>query len=83
MIALLGALAVTMALIAGSVYLVNVLWPVLPSWVMPILFVLLAVIVIGYPILSLARWSKRHPQHQRPGDSERPHTHDSYTNDDD
>lgn len=81
--ALLSALAVTLALIAGSVYLVNVLWPSLPSWLMVILFVLLAVMVIGLPIYSLARWSDRRWRHQLESGRKRTYKRDVYAERDD
>ncbi len=83
MMAVITALAVTVALIAGSVYLINVLWPLLPGWMMLILFMLLAVIVIGYPIFSLARWSDRRLQRQRQSGAKPQYKHDTYADEDD
>lgn len=83
MMALLGALVVTLALIAGSIYLVSVLWPLLPGWLMLILFVLLAVIVIGYPIYSLARWSDRRLRQQLESGHKPQYKRDAYADKDD
>ncbi|MEZ5584515.1 MAG: hypothetical protein R3F37_18690 [Candidatus Competibacteraceae bacterium] len=54
------ALAVTLGLGWVAVYFVRDLWPVLPGWLEMILFILLAIVVIGYPIYSLAKWSDRY-----------------------
>ncbi|MEZ5589422.1 MAG: hypothetical protein R3F53_01375 [Gammaproteobacteria bacterium] len=54
-LALIGALF----LIAGLIYFVQVLWPLLPTWVSLIVFIIIAIIIIGAPIYSLARWSNR------------------------
>ncbi|MEE4377739.1 MAG: hypothetical protein V2J55_09545 [Candidatus Competibacteraceae bacterium] len=58
--AVVFALLVTLGLGWGAVYFIRNLWPVLPSWLTLILFILLAVVVIGYPIYSLAKWSDRY-----------------------
>ena len=53
------ALVVTVALLAGVVYFVRHIWQDLPPWLSLIVYILVAVAVIGYPIYSLARWSDR------------------------
>ena len=57
---LLVSIGITGLLIWGMVYFVNEWWGRLPKSVALILFVLLAVLVIGYPIYALARWSDRY-----------------------
>ena len=47
-------------LLWGLVYFVTEWWGRLPKTVALILFILLAVMVIGYPIYALARWSDRY-----------------------
>lgn len=64
-IALLVALGVTGLLVWGLVYLVQELWPVLPPAVALIIFILLAVLIIGYPIYALARLSERYLARQK------------------
>ncbi len=59
------ALAITAAMGAGLVYFVRVLWPLLPAWLSMIIFIIIAVAVIGYPIYALARWSDRYLARQR------------------
>jgi hypothetical protein len=54
------ALFVTVALAVGLIYFVREIWPALPPWLSMIVYILLAVIVIGYPIYTLARWSDRY-----------------------
>ena len=56
---LIAAFIVTLGLVLGAIYFWNELWPLLPPWLSVILFILLAVVIIGYPIYSLARWSDR------------------------
>ncbi len=56
---LLLVLVVSIALVGGAIYFWNEIWPLLPPWLSVILFILLAVAVIGFPIYSLARWSDR------------------------
>ena len=58
-LALILALGITGLLLGGLVYFVNTWWERLPTGVALILFILLAVMVIGYPIYALARWSDR------------------------
>ena len=72
LIALLFALGVTLALGWGLVYFVREIWPLLPPWLSMILFILLAVIVIGYPIYTLARWSDRYLARRKPSDAQQP-----------
>ncbi len=59
------SVTVTVALIWGLVHLVTVLWPVLPAGVALVLFIALAVAVIGYPIYTLERLSRRYLERQR------------------
>lgn len=69
--AFLAALAVSAALVAGMIYFIRELWPILPGWLAMIGFIVLAVIVIGYPIYTLARWSNKHwAQTQKDRDSQ-------------
>lgn len=58
--ALLVSLGITGLLGWGLVYFVTEWWGRLPKAVALILFILLAVMVIGYPIYALARWSDRY-----------------------
>jgi hypothetical protein len=58
-LAFLSALGVTGVIIWGLVYFVNEWWARLPKTVALIVCILLAVMVIGYPIHALARWSDR------------------------
>ncbi len=53
------ALVVTLALLAGVIYFVRYVWQDLPLWFSLIVYILVAVAVIGYPIYSLGRWSDR------------------------
>jgi len=59
-LALLVSLGITGLLLWGLVYLVTEWWGRLPKAVALILFILLAVMAIGYPIYALARWSDRY-----------------------
>lgn len=59
-LAFLLALGITGSLIWALVYFVNVWWPRLPKVVALSICILLAVMVIGYPIYALARWSDRY-----------------------
>ena len=63
--ALLIALGVTAAMIWGMVYFVRHIWPYLPPWLSMLIFIFLAVMVIGYPIFELARWSDRYLKRQK------------------
>ena len=63
--ALLIALGVTAAMIWGMVYFVRHIWPYLPPWLSMLIFMFLAVMVIGYPIFELARWSDRYLKRQK------------------
>lgn len=58
--ALIVSLLMTAALVWGIILFVQKIWPILPPFLVLILFILLAVVVIGYPIYSLARWSDRY-----------------------
>jgi len=57
------ALLVAALAIGGSTSLIvafaEYVWPRLPPWLSVIVYVLIAVAVIGYPIYALARWSNR------------------------
>jgi hypothetical protein len=59
-LAFLVALGITSLMIWGLVYFVNTWWARLPKAVALIVCILLAVMVIGYPIYALARWSDRY-----------------------
>ena len=59
-LALLGSLGITGLLLWGLVYFVNEWWARLPKAVALTICILLAVMVIGYPIYALARWSDRY-----------------------
>ncbi|MCC9000539.1 MAG: phosphoethanolamine transferase CptA [Candidatus Contendobacter sp.] len=59
-LAFLVSLSVIGLLIWGLVYFVNHWWARLPTAVALIVCILLAVMVIGYPIYALARWSDRY-----------------------
>lgn len=56
----LVSLGITGLLIWGLVYFVNEWWGRLPKAVALTVCILLAVMVIGYPIYALARWSDRY-----------------------
>ena len=58
-LAVLVSLGITGLLLWGLVYFISEWWGRLPKAVALILFILLAVMVIGYPIYALARWSDR------------------------
>ncbi|MCP5197776.1 MAG: hypothetical protein H6974_13485 [Gammaproteobacteria bacterium] len=53
----LVSLGMTGLLIWGLVYFINTWWERLPKTVALTICILLAVLVIGYPIYALARWS--------------------------
>ncbi len=57
--ALLISLGIICLLISGMVYFISAWWGRLPVAVSLFLFILLAVMVIGYPIYALAQWSDR------------------------
>lgn len=63
--AIAGAVALTGVMGALLVWLVNTGWTRLPPWLAVIVFVVLAVFVIGSPIWALARWSERWLARQR------------------
>jgi len=54
------ALSITGLLLWGLVYFVNVWWERLPKAVALIICVVMAIMVIGYPIYALARWSDQY-----------------------
>ena len=54
------SLGITGLLVWGLGYFVNHWWGRLPKAVALMVFILLAVTVIGYPIYALARWSDRY-----------------------
>lgn len=58
--ALLVSLGITGLLIGGMAYFISAWWGRLPKVAALILFILLAVMVIGYPIYALAQWSDRY-----------------------
>ena len=58
--ALLISLGITGLLIGGMAYFISAWWGRLPKVVALILFILLAVMAIGYPIYALAQWSDRY-----------------------
>lgn len=60
LIALLTALGITGLLILGTLYFIKEIWPRLPPAASVIIFIFLAVIVIGYPIYMLGQWSNRY-----------------------
>ncbi|CDH45126.1 MAG: hypothetical protein IPL59_22555 [Candidatus Competibacteraceae bacterium] len=60
LLAFLVSLGVIGLLIWGLVYFINHWWAQLPTAVALIVCILLAVMVIGYPIYALARWSDRY-----------------------
>ena len=63
--ALLISLGITGLLLGGMAYFISTWWGRLPVAVSLILFILLAVMVIGYPIYALAQWSDRALVHRR------------------
>jgi CHASE2 domain-containing sensor protein len=76
LLALLVSLGITGLLISGMAYFISEWWGRLPKVVALILFILLAVRVIGYPIYALARWSDQYlaqvQEAQRQGRKEPP-----------
>ncbi len=60
LLAFLIALGITGLLLWGLIYFINVWWERLPKVVALTICVLLAVMVIGYPIYALARWSDQY-----------------------
>ena len=54
------SLSITGLLLWGLVYFVNVWWERLPKAVALIICVVMAIMVIGYPIYALARWSDQY-----------------------
>jgi len=60
LLAFLIALSITGLLLWGLVYFVNVWWERLPKAVALIICVVMAIMVIGYPIYALARWSDQY-----------------------
>lgn len=59
-LAFLVSLGITGLMVWGLVYFVNTWWARLPKAIALIVCILLAVMVIGYPIYALARWSDRY-----------------------
>ena len=74
--AVIIALVVTIAMGWGLVYFVQELWPRLPPWLSMLVFIFIAVVVIGYPILELARWSDRYLERHNHGPSPHPRHED-------
>jgi predicted transporter len=64
-LAILVSLGITGLLILGLVYFISEWWGRFPKVVSLIIFILLAVMVIGYPIYALARWSDRYLERVR------------------
>ena len=60
LLAFLVSLVITGLLIWGLVYFINTWWERLPKAIALTICILLAVMVIGYPIYALARWSDRY-----------------------
>ena len=56
----LVSLGISGLLLWGLVYFVSEWWGRFPKVVSLLIFILLAVMVIGYPIYALARWSDRY-----------------------
>jgi len=54
------SLSITGLLIWGLVYFINTWWDRLPKVVALIICVVMAIMVIGYPIYALARWSDQY-----------------------
>ena len=60
MLAFLLSLGITALMIWGLVYFIQEWWTRLPKGVALIICILLSVMVIGYPIYAMARWSDRY-----------------------
>ena len=60
MLAFLFSLGITALMIWGLVYFIQEWWARLPKGVALIICILLSVMVIGYPIYAMARWSDRY-----------------------
>ncbi len=58
--AFLSSLIITGLLIWGLVYFISEWWDRLPKAVALVICILMAVMVIGYPIYALARWSDQY-----------------------
>ncbi len=58
--AFLIALGIAVGLLFGLSYFVQEAWPRLPPALALIVWILLAVAVIGYPIYVLSQWSNRY-----------------------
>ncbi len=54
------SLSITGLLIWGLAYFINTWWDRLPKVVALIICVVMAIMVIGYPIYALARWSDQY-----------------------
>mgnify|MGYP005727781951 CR=1 FL=1 len=84
---LLLVLLVTSAMVGGAIYFVQEIWSTLPAWLSLILFIIIAIAIIGYPIYSLARWSdRRFAQYQQTDKAKkamRRDNNDNYDKDDD
>lgn len=59
-LAFLFSLGITALMIWGLVYFIQEWWMRLPKGVALIICILLSVMVIGYPIYAMARWSDRY-----------------------
>lgn len=64
-LAFLVSLGITGLLVWGLAHFVNNWWARLPPAIALSVCILLAVVVIGYPIHALARWSDRHLERTR------------------
>ncbi len=60
LLAFLSSLTITGLLIWGLVYFISEWWDRLPKAVALVICILMAVMVIGYPIYALARWSDQY-----------------------
>ncbi|PIE83341.1 MAG: hypothetical protein CSA09_02405 [Candidatus Contendobacter odensis] len=56
-LAFITSLGITGLLVWGLVYFITEWWSRLPKLVALTICILIAIMVIGYPIFSLARWS--------------------------
>lgn len=77
LLAFLVSLGITGLLIWGLIYFINTWWDRLPKVIALTICILLAVMMIGYPIYALARWSDRYlarikEQRQKPSRQDDP-----------
>ena len=57
--AFIASLALSAAIVAGLVYFWQEIWASLPPWAMVLLFIALAVLMIGSPMFALTRMADR------------------------